>query len=133
MIEQFRTALKAARDKRGMSARELSEATGGVVTRATIANWESGRKEGIDVQELIAVAKALDVPALSLLYPRTEVEDIVAFSGYRDDEYRAAYAYIDARESVESLPFLPDSIRDAMSEQTVARFNHAKEALYGEA
>lgn len=133
MIEQFRQALKAARDKRGMSARELSEATGGVVTRATIANWESGRKEGIDVSELLAVAKALDVPALSLLYPRTEVDDIVAFSGYRDDEYRAVYAYVDARESVESLPSLPDSIRATMQEQAVARFTAAKEAIYGQA
>lgn len=128
MIEQFRRALRAARVEKGMSARELSEATGGVVTRATIANWESGRKEGVDVSELIAVAKALGVPPISLLYPRTEVDEIAAFSGYRDDEYRDVYAYIDARESVESS-YLPASMRD----QVLKSYERARAAIYGEA
>lgn len=112
MIDQFRHALKAARSKRGMSARELSEATGGVVTRATIANWESGRKEGIDVLELITVAKALEVPALSLLYPLDGMDDkqaqeAIDFSGYEDD-YRVLYRWCDVRLLASLSPTPPN-------------------------
>lgn len=112
MIEQFRRALKAARVKKGLSARELSEATGGVVSRATIANWESGRKEGIDVTELVAVAKALGVPALSLLYPLNGMDDAQAqeaidFSGYEDD-YRVLYRWCDVRLLARLSPTPPN-------------------------
>lgn len=109
MIEQFRRALKAARVEKGMSARELSEATGGVVTRATIANWESGRKEGIDVGELIAVAKALRVPALSLLYPLgAQPDEALAFAGYEDDDYRVLYRWCDVRLLARLSPTPPN-------------------------
>lgn len=139
MYEEFGRRLKAVRAEARMSAREVAEATGGVVSRGMIANWEStdqdgrARKQSLDVVELLALAKALDVPPIALLYPRTEVDDIAAFSGYRDVQYRDVYAYIDARESVESLPSLPDSVREAMQEHTVKRFEQVKEAIYGEA
>src|SRR5690349_13313085 len=66
---QIASAVRATREERGLSASALAEATGGVVTRDTIANLESGRKRVIDVAELIVLAKALDVSPLSLIYP----------------------------------------------------------------
>jgi transcriptional regulator with XRE-family HTH domain len=46
---------------RGLSARALADLTGGVLTRAVIANLESGRKIDVTVTELVALAEALNV------------------------------------------------------------------------
>ncbi|WP_080691676.1 helix-turn-helix domain-containing protein [Mycobacterium avium] len=64
------SAIRDAREKRGMSASALADATEGVITRDTIANLESGRKRVIDIAELIVLAKALEVPPVSLIYAR---------------------------------------------------------------
>lgn len=66
------TAVKEARRRRGLSAHELSDKTralGFPVSRSQIANYESGRRRSLDVAELLVLACALDVPALSLLFP----------------------------------------------------------------
>ena len=55
-----------------MSALELADATarlGYPITRSQIANYESGRKQGLDVAELLVIAAALDVAPLELLFP----------------------------------------------------------------
>jgi hypothetical protein len=55
-----------------MSAHELADATarlGYPITRSQIANYESGRKQGLDVAELLVIAAALDVAPLELLFP----------------------------------------------------------------
>lgn len=62
---------------RRLSARELADLTGGVLTRAVIANLEAGRKTDVTVTELVALAKALDVHPASLddrLRERTDGE-----------------------------------------------------------
>lgn len=64
-----------------MSAQQLADAAGNGLTRAVIANIESGRKEGMTVDQLIAVCKALDcnatdlVPDLTAVVPGTEDVD----------------------------------------------------------
>ena len=55
------------RREREMSAAELAEKAGNGLTRSTIANLENGRKADLTVQQLIAIATALDVSATSLL------------------------------------------------------------------
>lgn len=64
------TAIKNARGKR--SAQWLADRTlamGYPMTRAQIANYESGRKQSLDVTDLVVIAAALDVPPIALLYP----------------------------------------------------------------
>ncbi len=55
-----------------LSAQQLADATtklGYPITRSQIANYESGRKQSLDITELLVLAAALNVPALSLLFP----------------------------------------------------------------
>lgn len=63
-------AIKRARGAR--SAQWLADETerlGFPISRAAIANYESGRKKGLDVAELVALAAALQIPALALIFP----------------------------------------------------------------
>jgi len=59
MSGDFAKRLKVSRAIAGVSARELAAATG--ITRAVIANIESGRKAGITVDEVVAFAAALNI------------------------------------------------------------------------
>ncbi len=74
-MTDFRTAgsigerVQAARKARGMSARQLAEAIGGVPTQSTIENIELGRKAAIDIVQLLNLAMALRVPLSYLLAP----------------------------------------------------------------
>lgn len=61
MDSRFARQLKAVRKTRGMTAQAGAEATDGVLTRAIIANVESGRRAGVTVDELVALAEALHV------------------------------------------------------------------------
>ena len=64
-------AIKRRRDGR-MSGAELADATarlGYPLTRSQIANYESGRKQSLDVIELWVIATALGVAPLELLLP----------------------------------------------------------------
>ena len=56
----------------GLSARELSEKLGGELSRGVIANIESGRKTDVTIDQLIALAWALDVPPVMLALPIEE-------------------------------------------------------------
>ena len=56
----------------GISARELSERIGGELSRGVIANIESGRKTDVTIDQLVALAWALDVPPVVLALPVDE-------------------------------------------------------------
>jgi transcriptional regulator with XRE-family HTH domain len=63
-------AIKSARASR--SAQWLADETerlGYPISRAAIANYESGRKKGLDVAELLVLAAALRIPPLTILFP----------------------------------------------------------------
>lgn len=65
------SAIKGARGSR--SAQWLADQTellGHPISRAAIANYESGRKKGLDVTELMVLAAALRLPPLALLFPQ---------------------------------------------------------------
>jgi transcriptional regulator with XRE-family HTH domain len=64
-------AVKRARERRGISAQQLADTTadlGYPVTRNTLTNYENGRKQSLDVAELMVLAMALEVPPIMLLY-----------------------------------------------------------------
>lgn len=63
-------AIKKARGNR--PAQWLADETarlGYPISRSALANYESGRKKGLDVGELIVIAAALKVPPVALLFP----------------------------------------------------------------
>lgn len=62
----------------GLSARELSNKIGGEISRGVIANIESGRKTDVTIDQLIALAWALDVPPVALALPLEEPNRMVA-------------------------------------------------------
>lgn len=76
--ERIAQAIRDARQ--GISAQQLADETkrlGYPISRNQIANYESHRKQSLDVAELIVLATALRVPPITLLFgghPREEVE-----------------------------------------------------------
>jgi len=58
----------------GMSAQQLSDATGGFVSRSAIANLESDkpRKKDLTVDELLALSWAMQIPPVALALPLEE-------------------------------------------------------------
>lgn len=70
----FGDRIQAARKARGMSARELAEAIGGLPTQATIENIETGRKVSVDVVQLLNIAMATRVPLSFFLAPLAHAE-----------------------------------------------------------
>jgi len=85
-------AIKKARGKR--SAQWLADRTaelGYPMTRSQIANYESGRKQSLDVAELIVLAAALDTSPVVLVYPGPYVDDLVeALPGVNAPKFIAA-------------------------------------------
>lgn len=64
--------VRAVRDDRQISAQQLSDLCtdiGYAIPRNTIANLENGRKDLVSIQELAVIARALNFPAISLMYP----------------------------------------------------------------
>jgi transcriptional regulator with XRE-family HTH domain len=53
----------------GLTAQQLSDKLGGAMTRGVIANIETGRKTDLTLDQVIALAWALDVPFVALALP----------------------------------------------------------------
>lgn len=68
----------------GLSARELSDKLGGEMSRGVIANIESGRKTDVTVDQLMALAWALDVPPVVLALPVEEPNRMIAVTAGTD-------------------------------------------------
>lgn len=62
------TRVQRYRKRKGWSVQRLADATDGKISRATIVNIESGRRAVPTVDVVVALAEALDVPMLSLIY-----------------------------------------------------------------
>lgn len=74
MAARIGQAVKASREQKApkLSAARLAEATercGYAMTKAQISDLELGRKKTVTVPELIALALALELPPVQLLYP----------------------------------------------------------------
>jgi transcriptional regulator with XRE-family HTH domain len=79
----------------GRSAQELADRTaelGYPISRAQIANYESGRKKNLDVAELLIIAAALDVSPVVLLYPELPDGDVEVIPGRPTNSW-AAYLW----------------------------------------
>jgi transcriptional regulator with XRE-family HTH domain len=62
------TRVQRYRKRKGWAVQRLADATDGKISRATIVNIESGRRAVPTVDVVVALAEALDVPMLSLIY-----------------------------------------------------------------
>jgi transcriptional regulator with XRE-family HTH domain len=84
-------AIRSARGNR--SAQWLAEETkrlGYPISRAAIANYESGRKKGLDIAELLVLAGALRLPPLTLLFPELPDGAVELLPGIRTTSWNAA-------------------------------------------
>lgn len=82
--------IKAARS--GRSAQWLADETerlGFPITRAQIANYESGRKKNLDLTELLTLAAALRVPPVVLLFPDLPDGPVEVLPGITVDSWDA--------------------------------------------
>lgn len=77
------TRLQSARKAAGLSAHALADLLPDHITRATITNIETGRKETADVYELSAIAKAI---GCSFMYLVGNIGDTLL-----DDAYQHGY------------------------------------------
>lgn len=84
-------AIKKARGKR--SAQWLADRTAELnypITRAQIANYESGRKQSLDIAELVVLAAALNTSPVSLVFPGPYDEEVELFPGESHTQFMAA-------------------------------------------
>lgn len=89
--QRIAKAIRNAREGR-MSAQELADETerlGYPISRSQIANYESGRKQSLDVAELLVLAAALGLPPALLLFPTFPDEKVELIPGKMVDTSRS--------------------------------------------
>lgn len=75
-----------------MSAQQLSDACDGLghpIARSVLANFESGRRPTVSIAELLVFARALEVPAIELVFPLGREETIGVLPGASADTWDA--------------------------------------------
>jgi transcriptional regulator with XRE-family HTH domain len=77
-----------------MSAQQLSDATGGLVSRSVIANIESGRRTDVSIDELFYLAHALGVNPMGLALPIDTPEASIQLSGTESREVWQVLAHV---------------------------------------
>lgn len=93
--------VRAIRDQRGWTAQQLAARCAQIgaprLTALVIANIETGRRDAqgrrrrnVTVDELVALARALDVPPVLLLYPVGMVEEVEVLPGRTMPTWNAA-------------------------------------------
>jgi transcriptional regulator with XRE-family HTH domain len=109
---------KAIQDARagGVSAQQLADETkrlGYPISRSQIANYESGRKQGLDVAELIVIAAALRTPPVTLLFGGHPDEIVEMLPNDKQPTVKALAWFMGDRELAWGGPELePDEARD---------------------
>lgn len=69
-VRRIAGAIRAARGKRSVQwVADRTVELGHPISRAAISNLEVGRKIGVDVTELVILARALEVAPMMLIYP----------------------------------------------------------------
>jgi transcriptional regulator with XRE-family HTH domain len=77
-------AVRSARKEAGLSAQDVADATsemGYPISRSRIANLENGRKQGVDIAELMVIAAALGVPPVTLVFGGNPDDDVEMLPG----------------------------------------------------
>ncbi|MGW2847892.1 helix-turn-helix domain-containing protein [Streptomyces sp. NPDC001108] len=72
LTQHVADAVRHYRKERGLSAQALADACaklGYAVPRTSIANLENGRRSGVEIAELLVLAKALQIPPIALMLP----------------------------------------------------------------
>ncbi|MDD9377876.1 helix-turn-helix transcriptional regulator [Streptomyces sp. ZAF1911] len=72
LTQHVADAVRHYRKDRGLSAQALADACGKLgypVPRTSIANLENGRRSGVELAELLVLAKALEIPPIMLMLP----------------------------------------------------------------
>jgi transcriptional regulator with XRE-family HTH domain len=67
-----------------------TERLGYPISRAAIANYESGRKRGLDIAELLVIAGALRIPPVALLFPQLPDGPVEVLPGTETSSWEAA-------------------------------------------
>ncbi|WP_246126494.1 helix-turn-helix domain-containing protein [Embleya hyalina] len=96
LVEVVAGEVRRHRKARKMSAQQLADACtalGVEMQRGVLANLEIGRRESLDVTELVALAQALGVPAISLLFPVGDVATVSPTPGVVVDTWDALAAF----------------------------------------
>lgn len=100
----------------GLSAQQLSDKIWGEMSRAVIANIESGRKSDITIDQLLAIAWALDIPPLALaVSAETPFERISIVNG-DEDAVLPIYdlvAWLTNSESLQDVAMVPPDVQQA--------------------
>ena len=145
MHERIAGAIKLARGKR--SAQWLADRTadlGYPITRAQIANYESGRKQSLDIAELLVLAAALDTSPVCLVYPgpyqnklevmpRRHSEELDAAQWFSGIEWHSVAAVNADNQGAAHWDEATDNLRmwrrlrDRELERTKARFRMVRE------
>ncbi|MGW8746508.1 helix-turn-helix domain-containing protein [Streptomyces sp. NPDC055794] len=97
---------------RNMSAQQLSDACaklGAPIPRTVISNIENGRRTNISVAEAIALARALQVPPVALVFPAGYEEEVEYLPGKKIDPVRAVKWFsgemqIDEQSGLNTMP-----------------------------
>jgi transcriptional regulator with XRE-family HTH domain len=88
VVTRIAAEIRRHRTARGMTGQALAdacEALGHPLPRTTLANLESGRRASLDVTELLVLAQALDIPAISLLFPLGHTPTVPTRPGEHQD------------------------------------------------
>ena len=108
--------VKLWRGRRGLSAQDLADRTEAVsypVSRNTITALENGRKELLPVQELVSLARALEVAPIILLYPVGEKVEFIMPSGVDPGPHEAARWFSGERN--DSADYTFEDLQDSRS------------------
>lgn len=84
--------IKHYRQERELSAQQLANTCkeiGYTIPRSVIANLESGRRETVNLPELLVLAQALGVPPILLIFPLGRADRVEVLPGHDEDTWRA--------------------------------------------
>lgn len=108
--------VRLRRQAMGLTAAQLSEACTGLgvdVPSRTITNWETGKRATIAVTELMAVAEALGVAPIGLMFPLGQAEEVEVLPGREVAMWDAVAWFTDEALLEEAAP--AGSARAAMN------------------
>jgi transcriptional regulator with XRE-family HTH domain len=105
--------IRRHREARGLSAQQLADRCaelGLEISRSTLADLENDRRVTLSVAELLVFGRALQVPALLLLFPLGQAEEVESLPGVQEDTWTAAKRFIG--ENGPDAPGVADLFRD---------------------
>ncbi|AUN39986.1 helix-turn-helix domain-containing protein [Tsukamurella tyrosinosolvens] len=92
-VTRIAATVKAIRKSEGLTAAALSDRTAALgkrISRAVISDLETGRKQTLDVTELLVLAGALNVSPVSLVFPGPYDEAVEVVPEVRVSQFNAA-------------------------------------------